>query len=106
MNSNLNPQHLDCVRVMSMMDQYIDCELEAPVVQAIETHIDVCQKCQAHADIEFALKSSIQRCCQSEVAPEAVRARVVNALATSKLEWISTVVVTQTISIEIREIDN
>ena len=105
MSPQINSAEFDCVQVMSMMDQYIDCELSEEIVRSVETHIEKCAKCQAHADLENTLKSSIQRCCRSEVAPEAVRARVVNALASSRLEWVSTVVVTQSISIEIREID-
>ena len=105
MSPQINSAVFDCDQVMSLMDQFIDCELADDVVQSIENHINRCAKCQAHADLEYTLKSSIQRCCQSDVAPDSVRTRVINALESSRLEWISTVVVTQSISIEIREID-
>ncbi|MEY3277882.1 MAG: hypothetical protein RLZZ426_368 [Actinomycetota bacterium] len=103
MSDCLDPQGLTCAQVIDLVDQYLDVELSDDSCAVIDEHLKLCPKCQAHADLERTLKDSVQRCCQTDAAPEQLRARVMNALATTQVEWISTVVVTQTFTFEYRE---
>ena len=103
MNDYVDPQEISCAQVIDLVDQYLDVELSDESCSVIDEHLQVCSKCQAHADLERILKDSVQRCCQTDTVPEQLRARVINALAVTQVEWISAVVVTQTFSIEYRE---
>lgn len=95
---------LNCPAVLAAIDEYLDNELTIEEHARVSAHLENCPKCVAHADLERTLKESVQRCCQ-DTAPDRLRQRVINSLATARVEWVSGVVVTQTFTIEIRESD-
>ena len=96
-----NSNHCDAV--LDALCQFVDGELSPEITNAITQHLGVCAPCKAHADLERTVKESVQRCCQPEPAPEQLRQRVIESIASTRVEWVAGVVVTQTFTFEIRE---
>jgi len=99
----------DCLITLSMLDQFLDSELSDRQYALIDQHLSLCAKCKAQADLERTLKDSVLRSCRSETMTDdlsqALHNRIMGALETTRIEWISGVVVTQSFTIEIREVD-
>lgn len=96
-------QHLSCSEALEVLDQYLDGELAEPGSNAIEAHLGDCGRCRAEADVQLLIKSSVHDCMPAEPAPHALVEHVRMRLRTTRVEWVSQVVVRQTIRIEFRE---
>ena len=99
-------QHSMCDKVMNAVCQFVDGELSPEANEVVAQHLDHCSPCKAHADLERTVKDSIKRCCVPEPAPDQLRQRVIERIASSRVEWVTGVVVTQTFTIEIRDSRN
>ena len=99
----MNQHRSLCDRVMNAMCQFVDGELSAEANEVVNAHLDACPPCKAHADLERTVKDSVKRCCPTAAAPDRLREQVIQRIASSRVEWVTGVVVTQTFTIEIRE---
>lgn len=99
----MNQSSNHCDAVLGALCQFVDGELSPEINDAIAQHLGVCGPCKAQADLERTVKDSVKRCCQTEPAPDQLRQRVIERIASTRVEWVAGVVVTQTFTFEIRE---
>lgn len=71
--------HDDCASVLEHVYEYIDHEMDDDDCATVKQHLDDCSPCLAEYGLEQAVKSLVHRCC-SEVAPEELRAKVLDKI--------------------------
>jgi anti-sigma factor (TIGR02949 family) len=69
-----------CELVAERMHQFLDNELDEASGDEIRAHLDACEPCLHRFDVEQAVRTVLRRCCTSEVAPAALRTRIVTQL--------------------------
>ena len=80
------PHDTPCDEVLQAVYAYIDGEMTPKDHHLIREHLDECSPCLRQYGIEQEVKALVARCCGSEVAPEALRAKVVARLAQVRVE--------------------
>jgi mycothiol system anti-sigma-R factor len=80
----------DCARVLKQVYQFLDNELDSATGDEIREHLAACEPCLDRFDVEQAVKSLVHRCCGSERAPEALRAKIMVQIATVRTTTIIT----------------
>lgn len=98
-----NDATLSCSEALKLIDALLDGELDDTQAIAVEAHLKACHRCEAHLDVEKLVKESVKRCCEKPQASEDLRNRVMNSLSTTRVEWVTGVVVTRTIRVEFRD---
>lgn len=66
---------ITCTQALLVIDSWIDDELSAADTLALEQHLDTCEPCKSHSEIESLVKNKIQQCCSVET-PVAVREQI------------------------------
>jgi len=64
---------MNCAEAYRVLDAYVDDELEAAGVLALEKHLRECARCRARADSRRALREAVQRHTEYCVAPASLR---------------------------------
>ena len=72
-------EHVDCTEAVEVLYHFLDGELTEVRRVEIRQHLEACLPCWEAYDFEAELKLLIARRC-SEVAPDALRQRVADAL--------------------------
>ncbi|MEE9284840.1 MAG: zf-HC2 domain-containing protein [Dehalococcoidia bacterium] len=67
---------LDCDEVQDLASDYVDKELEEPVLAKVRRHLSFCPPCQSFMD-SFGKTVRLLRSMPKEKAPDAVRQRII-----------------------------
>lgn len=70
----------DCCAALAKVYAFLDGELDETEADAIRHHLDACEPCLDHYDVEQALRSLVRRCCSGQHAPESLRLRVITQI--------------------------
>jgi mycothiol system anti-sigma-R factor len=81
-----NPHETDCREVLDRVYEYLDGEMGPADVDKIRVHLDECSPCLRQYDLDIALKALVRRSCGCEVAPQALRARIMVRIAEVRIE--------------------
>lgn len=71
---------IDCATALQQLWDYLDGELGAAHMEAIQAHLARCKSCYPHYDIEKAFLDALHSCQCTTCAPNDVRCRVMDAL--------------------------
>lgn len=74
-----HPQ-VDCSQVVLRVFAYIDKETDAADSARIKAHLDGCAHCLDEYERDVLLKAIVRRSCSGQVAPSALRARILTRL--------------------------
>lgn len=69
-----------CERYAALLDLYVDGELGAEEMAAVQTHLDQCPACQAYVDDAFLIRAAFPEAGEAEV-PEGFHTSVMAAVA-------------------------
>jgi anti-sigma factor (TIGR02949 family) len=101
--SGPSPEQKDeCANALSKLYEFLDQELVAADADDIRQHLAACEPCLDTYDAEQALKQLVKRGCAGEAAPEHLKAKVMQVIASKTVVERGNIVETST-SIEIRE---
>jgi mycothiol system anti-sigma-R factor len=64
--------------------EFLDHELDTATSDEIRQHLAGCEPCLDRFDLEQAVKSLVSRSCGSDIAPPALRTKVMDRLAAAK----------------------
>jgi mycothiol system anti-sigma-R factor len=70
------PHETDCGEVLAEVWLYLDGEMTSSRRDLIRQHLDECAPCLRKYGIEREVRALVARCCGNDVAPEALRERV------------------------------
>jgi len=68
---------MNCREVLVRLDQYVDRELSPDEVREVQQHLDDCPPCQHMYRYEARVRRLVRHAC-SELAPDSLRARILN----------------------------
>jgi len=71
---------LDCRSAMQQLWDYVDGELTAERMKAVERHLDECADCHPHADFAERFLAALHRTRDERSCPQDVRAKVMARL--------------------------
>ena len=74
------PHETDCGEVLAEVFLYLDGEMTSARRELIRHHLDECSPCLRKYGIEQEVRALVARCCGNDVAPPALRAKVVSSL--------------------------
>ena len=80
------PHETDCGEVLADVFLYLDGEMDSDRRDRIREHLEECSPCLRKYGIEREVRALVARCCGNDVAPEALRTRVVLRLREVVLE--------------------
>ncbi len=72
--------HDYCELVVHRMHEFLDNELDEATGDDIRAHLAACEPCLHRYDVEQAVRTLLRKTCTSEVAPAALRTRIVTQL--------------------------
>jgi anti-sigma factor (TIGR02949 family) len=75
-----NPHETDCGEVLDRIYEYLDHEITEVDYGKIRQHLDECGPCLREYDLDTALKALVKRCCSAEVAPDALRLKILERI--------------------------
>ncbi|WP_342371690.1 mycothiol system anti-sigma-R factor [Propioniciclava soli] len=76
----MTQEPVDCRAVARRVEALLDGELDDTAADELRHHIDACEHCLEVADLVDALKRIVHRSCTGQVAPPALRARIVTQI--------------------------
>lgn len=75
-----NPHATPCTEVLAFVYVYIDGEIDEEHRVTVAAHLTECPPCEGQYAVERRVRALVQRCCQGETAPPAVRERIVASI--------------------------
>jgi mycothiol system anti-sigma-R factor len=82
-----NHHEIDCGEVLDRVFEYLDGEMTTDDVAKIRQHLDECGPCLAEYGLDRMLKSLVRRSCPCEVAPDALRARIMIQITEVRVQF-------------------
>ena len=73
---------MDCADCLERLYTYLDRELAPAEVTQVRAHLDDCGGCEDSFVLEQRFLARVRDCCQEDVAPTELRARIVTRLRT------------------------
>ncbi|MDX6242337.1 MAG: hypothetical protein QOE76_60 [Frankiales bacterium] len=86
-----NPHETDCREVLDKVYLYLDSEADEHDCSAIKQHLDECGPCLRQYGLEQHVNAMVARSCGAEVAPEALKMRVLARIQQVRIEITQTV---------------
>ena len=71
---------MDCADCLERLYAYLDRELAPTEVTEVRAHLDDCGGCEDNFVLEERFLARVRDCCQEDVAPTALRTRIVARL--------------------------
>ncbi len=71
---------MDCADCLERLYAYLDRELAPAEVTDVRAHLDDCGGCEDNFVLEERFLARVRDCCQEDVAPTALRTRIVARL--------------------------
>ncbi|MDX6287567.1 MAG: hypothetical protein QOG53_3052 [Frankiales bacterium] len=81
-----DPHEVDCSDVLEQVYLYLDREIDDADCTKIRQHLDECAPCLREFGIEQEVKALIARSCGCDVAPEALRRKVMLRIQSVRVE--------------------
>lgn len=81
-----DPHEVDCGEVLERVYLYLDGEISDSDCVRIRQHLDECAPCLREFGIEQEVKALVARSCGCEVAPEALRQKVMLRIQSIRVE--------------------
>lgn len=81
------PHEVDCSEIIERVYNYLDNEIDDEDRHRIREHLDECAPCLRQFGIEQEVKALVARCCGADVAPDALRQRVLTRLQQVRVEF-------------------
>jgi len=78
---------MECTDSTSRLDAYLDQELDAPGIAAIDRHLAACAACKEIFGAQSALQSGIRRHATYYTAPERLKERICARIGTPSSRW-------------------
>jgi mycothiol system anti-sigma-R factor len=75
-----DPHETDCGEVLAEVFIYLDGEMTSARQDLIRNHLDECSPCLRKYGIEREVRALVARSCGGDVAPQALRAKVIGRL--------------------------
>jgi mycothiol system anti-sigma-R factor len=75
-----DPHETDCGEVLAEVFIYLDGEMTSARQELIRNHLDECSPCLRKYGIEREVRALVARSCGGDVAPQALRAKVIGRL--------------------------
>jgi anti-sigma factor (TIGR02949 family) len=76
----MNCADMDCAKIMSLLEQYVDRELSSAEADQVQAHLEACPPCMQMFHFETAVRRLVRRACCEE-APPSLRARILGGLS-------------------------
>ena len=86
-----NPHATDCREVLEKVYLYLDNEADDHDCGAIKAHLDECGPCLRQYGLEQHVNAMVSRACGDEVAPDALKVRVLARIQQVRVEITQTV---------------
>ncbi len=77
---------ISCQEALSVIQEFIDGELEDASYERVKAHFDVCRRCYPYLRLEEAFREALRRAGMQARAPEALKERLARALTESEPE--------------------
>ncbi len=68
--------HDECLKILELLERYLDDEVETSVRVEIHRHLEVCPPCTDHSEFQRRLKEIIRDKCGCRVLPEDLVERI------------------------------
>ena len=81
-----NPHEVPCAEVLDQVYVYLDGEIGPDECAKIREHLDECGPCLRQYGLDQAVKALVARSCGCDLAPEALRAKVVTRIREVRVE--------------------
>ena len=81
-----NPHELPCSEVLEQVYVYLDGEMGPDDVDKIREHLDECTPCLRQYGLDQAVKALVARTCGCDLAPEALRSKVLAKIREVRVE--------------------
>lgn len=72
---------ISCKEALSVINEFIDGELEEVSVAQVKAHFDVCKRCYPHLRLEESFREALHKAADADHAPEELRRKVSDLLA-------------------------
>ena len=79
-NAAMSAPMLDCESVMRQLWDYVDAELTPQRMDEISVHVEMCQRCYPQYQFERSFLDAIAARRRTHSDPEALRAKLIQAL--------------------------
>ena len=77
---------MDCSHAQSLLDTYLDQELDPSGRAKIAQHLDECGPCLREYGLEEVVKQLVYRCCRDDKAPTGLRVKVMARIQEIRIE--------------------
>ena len=81
-----NPHDVPCTEVIEQVYLYLDGEIDDEGRAKVREHLDECAPCLRQFGLEQDVKALVARCCGSDVAPDALKQRLMIRLQEVRVE--------------------
>ncbi|MFV0451689.1 MAG: mycothiol system anti-sigma-R factor [Propioniciclava sp.] len=82
----MSSEPIDCREAATRVHALLDGELDESAADELRHHLVACEHCLETADVIEAVKRLVHRSCSGEVAPAALRARIVTQITYTRIE--------------------
>ena len=77
---------ISCDQAVARLYEFLDEELDEQWVERVRLHFEACKQCMPRVDFERAFLRAVQSTEATEATPNAVRSRLLSALADEGFE--------------------
>jgi len=77
----LDPEMISCEEALSLVNEFLDGELEDVTKDRVKAHFDVCSRCYPHLRLEESFREAVRRASRGESASPELRAKLMSLLA-------------------------
>jgi mycothiol system anti-sigma-R factor len=81
-----NPHDVDCSDVIEQVYLYLDDEIDDEQRTIVRQHLDECAPCLRQFGLENEVKALVARSCGGEIAPDALKQRLMVRLQEVRIE--------------------
>jgi mycothiol system anti-sigma-R factor len=81
-----NPHDVDCSDVIEQVYLYLDGEIDDEQRTIVRQHLDECAPCLRQFGLENEVKALVARSCGGEIAPDALKQRLMVRLHEVRVE--------------------
>ena len=71
---------MNCSDCIERLDQMVDRELSSSEMVEVQSHLESCPPCMDRYHLEEGVKRLVRRCCETDRAPDALRAKLLEIL--------------------------
>jgi len=72
---------ISCEQALSLVQEFLDGELEQIPGAQVKAHFDACERCYPHLKLESAFRDAVTRATTGQTAPPELRAKLMELMA-------------------------